>query len=139
MSEALANVSCVAVNGRAVLISGAPGSGKSSLVLALIDRGGMLVGDDGVRLEARDGRAWACPPPNIAGKLEIRNVGLADLPTVEAPLALAICLDPAAPRHVDMACVAQYGEWEVPQIALYPNTPALAMRVEWALRLHGLP
>lgn len=139
MSEVLPNVSCVAVHGRAVLISGAPGSGKSSLVLAMIDRGGTLVGDDGVRLEARDGRAWACPPPNIAGKLEIRNVGLADLPTVEAPLALAIRLDPAAPRHVEVASAAQYGGCEVPEIALYPNTPALAMRVEWALRLHGLP
>jgi hypothetical protein len=139
MSEVLPNVSCVAVHGRAVLISGAPGSGKSSLALTLIDRGGTLVGDDGVRLEARGGRAWACPPPNIAGKLEIRNVGLADLPTVEAPLALAICLDPAAPRHVEVASAAQYGGYEVPEIALYPDTPALAMRVEWALRLHGLP
>ena len=43
MSELMANVSCVAMRGRGVLITGAPGSGKSSLALALLDRGGELV------------------------------------------------------------------------------------------------
>jgi len=35
----------VAINGRAVLIEGPPGAGKSTLALALIDRGAVLVGD----------------------------------------------------------------------------------------------
>jgi serine kinase of HPr protein (carbohydrate metabolism regulator) len=83
----------VAIGGRGVLVTGAPGSGKSALALALIDRGAQLVGDDGVTLEVRDDRAWAAPPPRIAGKLEIRNVGLIDLPTVEVPLALVVRLD----------------------------------------------
>ena len=37
---------CVAIAGRALLIEGAPGTGKSSLGLALIDRGAQLIGDD---------------------------------------------------------------------------------------------
>ncbi|WP_305096601.1 HPr kinase/phosphorylase [Croceibacterium aestuarii] len=137
MSDLLANVSCVAVDGRAVLVVGPPGSGKSSLALALIDRGAVLVGDDGVRLEARDGRCWACPPPHVAGKLEIRNVGLIEFPTAEAPLALAVRLDPAAPRFVETATPARYADHTVPEIALYPDAATLALRLEWALRLHG--
>ncbi|HQA17982.1 MAG TPA: serine kinase, partial [Novosphingobium sp.] len=39
---------CVAIKGRALLIEGPPGSGKSSMALALIDRGAALIGDDGV-------------------------------------------------------------------------------------------
>lgn len=47
---------CIAIGGRALLIEGPPGSGKSSLALSLIDRGAMLIGDDSVLLEARHGR-----------------------------------------------------------------------------------
>ena len=41
----------VEIGGRALLIEGPPGSGKSSLALALIDRGARLIGDDSVMLE----------------------------------------------------------------------------------------
>ena len=49
----LHGATCVALDGRALLIEGPSGSGKSTLALALIDRGGMLIGDDGVTLERR--------------------------------------------------------------------------------------
>ena len=137
-SEPLANVSCVAIGGRGVLITGAPGSGKSALALALNDRGAELVGDDGVTLESRNGRTWALPPPHIAGKLEIRNVGLVELPAVEAPLALVVRLDRDAPRFVETASVAELLGDHVPEIALFPDPVTLALRTEWALRLHGL-
>jgi serine kinase of HPr protein (carbohydrate metabolism regulator) len=139
MSEVLANVTCVAISGRALLIRGAPGSGKSSLALALIDRGGELVGDDGVTLERREGRVWAVPPPVTVGKLEIRNVGLVNLPATEAPLALVIRLDRDAPRFVEQASVAELLGDHVPELALYPDPAALPLRAEWALRTHGLP
>ncbi len=122
-----------------MLIEGPPGSGKSSLALALIDRGAMLVGDDGVLLERRGERLWALPPPNIAGLLEIRNVGLARLAAVAAPLALVLRLDRDAPRHVETAEEVDLGGARVPLIRLWPDTPVLALRVEWALAMHGLP
>ena len=49
-SDPLFQASAVAINGRALLIEGEPGAGKSSLALALIDRGAQLIGDDGVAL-----------------------------------------------------------------------------------------
>ena len=139
MSEVLTNVSCVAIGGQAVLIRGAPGSGKSSLALALIDRGGELVGDDGVTLERREGRVWAAPPPVTAGKLEIRNVGLVELKPTAAPLALVVRLDRDAPRFIEQASVAELLGGHVPELALFPDAAALPLRTEWALRTHGLP
>jgi len=138
MSEVLANVSCVAIDGRAVLIEGASGSGKSTLALALIDRGAGLVGDDGVSLDLRGGRVWAAPPPVTSGMLEIRNVGLVDMETTEAPLALVVRLDRDAPRYVEQASVAALLGDHVPELALFPDAAGLALRTEWALRVHGL-
>lgn len=138
MSALIHQASCVALSGRAVLIEGAPGSGKSSLALALIDRGAILVGDDGVTLEAREGGLWASPPPNIAGQLEIRNVGIINLPTAQAPVALVLRFDPMAPRHVEEAETVSLAGIPLPLIRLWPGTPALPLRAEWALKLHGL-
>ncbi|KPL67054.1 serine kinase [Erythrobacter sp. SG61-1L] len=139
MSAQVYQASCVMLGGRAILIEGQPGSGKSSLALALIDRGAMLVGDDGVTLEQCSGRLWASPPPNIAGKLEIRNVGIVDLPVAEGPVALVLRLDPMAPRHVEQAERIALAGLHLPLIRLWPDSPALPLRAEWALRLHGLP
>ena len=141
MSATPYQASCVAIGGpegvRGVLIEGPPGSGKSSLALALIDRGATLVGDDGVLLEPRDGRLWALPPPNIAGLIEIRNVGLAALHAEPAPVALVVRLDPAAPRQPESAERVVLAGIGVPLIRLWPGTPALPLRAEWALTLHG--
>jgi len=131
---------CVMVDGRGVLIQGVPGSGKSSLALALIDRGAALVGDDSVLLELRAGRLFANPHPNTAGKLEVRNLGLIDVPCVgTVPLALVIKLDREAPRYIAMPETAVLAACVLPQVRLFPDTPALVLRAEVALRTYGLP
>lgn len=138
VSTTLANVTCVAIGGRGVLIEGAPGSGKSSLALALIDRGAALIGDDGVTLEAREGRLWAAPPPTIAGLIEVRNLGLVPLPAGEAPLALVVRLDRQAPRFIDAADGAERAGHRLPLVALDPRSPVLPLAVEQALKTYGL-
>ena len=131
------NVTCVAVDGRGMLIEGPPGSGKSSLALALIDRGAMLVGDDGVALELRGERLWAHPPPNIAGKLEVRGVGLIDLFTTSAPLCLVLALGVRGERLPEPGTAELHGA-ALPMLSFRAN-PDAALRAEWAMRLHGLP
>lgn len=121
-----------------MLIEGPPGSGKSSLALALIDRGAALVGDDGVLLERREGRLWAHPPPQTAGLLEIRNVGLLRLAAEPAAVALALRLDAAAPRYVEAAERIELAGAQLPLIRLWPDSPVLALRAEQALAMHGL-
>ena len=137
MSVALHQASCVAIGGRGVLIEGPPGSGKSSLALAMIDRTAVLVGDDGVQLEMRDGALWALPPPNTAGLMEIRNVGRVQMDCQPAPLALVIALDPVAPRFRDDAEETVRAGFALPLIRLWPYSPVLALRAEWALRRYG--
>ena len=134
---AIANVTCVAIDGRGLLIEGPPGSGKSTLALKLIDRGAMLVGDDGVSLELRDGRLWAAPPPHIAGKLEIRGVGIVDLPCTDAPAALSLNLAATAPRLPELGSVEWLGK-SIPQLAFVSRAPAAALRCEYALARFGI-
>ena len=76
--------------GRAVLISGPSGSGKSDLALRLIDRGFTLVSDDQTIVRRDGDRLFASAPPTIKGKLEIRGVGIVEMETVKRrPVALS--------------------------------------------------
>lgn len=129
---------CVAVEGSGVLIEGVPGSGKSSLALALIDRGALLVGDDGVLLAEQAGGLFASPHPNIRGKLEVRNLGLFDMAVAEnVPLALVIRLDREAPRFIDCAEEVALAGAVLPMVRLWPDSPVLALRAELALKRYG--
>ncbi|QDM41691.1 serine kinase [Altererythrobacter sp. TH136] len=127
----------VAIGGRALLIEGVPGSGKSSLALALIDRGAALIGDDGVTLELRGAIVWASPAPATAGLIELRNVGIVSLPTTEAPVALVLDLRDDAPRFVERADPVELIGRSLPRLAFDPRGPAPAVRAEYALALHG--
>ncbi len=130
---------CVVIDGRGVLIEGEPGSGKSSLALALIDRGAGLVGDDGVVLDVADGRLVAAPHPRIAGKLEVRNVGLIDMPvSPPVPVALVVRIDRDAPRFIERADLIEIAGIALPLVRLYPDSPVMALRAELALSVHGL-
>ena len=129
----------VAIGGRGVLIEGAPGSGKSSLALALIDRGAQLVGDDGVTLTVCGGRLLAGSPPHTDGLIEVRNIGLIVMPAARnVAIALVLRLDSAAPRFVEVAERAQLMGLSLPMIRLWPDSPVLHLRAEAALARYGL-
>jgi serine kinase of HPr protein (carbohydrate metabolism regulator) len=138
VSGQLHQATCVAIGGRGVLIEGPPGSGKSSLALALIDRGAVLVGDDGVRLEAQESALLASPAPATAGKLEVRNLGLLDFPTAsEVPVALVVVLDERAERWIEAVDTCERGGIKLPLVRLWPGSPVLPLRVELALTHYG--
>lgn len=137
-STLIVQASAIAIEGRALMVEGPPGSGKSSLALALIDRGAMLIGDDGLTLSRDGNRVIVSPPPNIAGMLEIRGVGIVELPVTLAPLALILSLDENVPRYPDeLACRDILGV-AVPVLPFRCGDAIQALRAEWALRSHGL-
>ena len=139
MTTTLHQATCVAIKGRAVLIEGPPGCGKSSLALALIDRGATLIGDDGVRLELRGGKLYASPPPIITGLLEVRNLGLLEFRTQsEAPVGLVVRFDAAAERHIQAAEQANLCGIDLPLVRIWPGGATLALKAELALDRYGL-
>jgi serine kinase of HPr protein (carbohydrate metabolism regulator) len=91
LSAETVHASAVAIDGRAVLITGPSGAGKSDLALRLLDRGFTLVSDDQTIVKRDGARLVASAPPSIAGKLEIRGIGIVEMETVaNVPVALLV-------------------------------------------------
>ncbi|MHA7819082.1 MAG: HPr kinase/phosphorylase [Erythrobacter sp.] len=130
----------IAIKGRALMIEGAAGSGKSSLALALIDRGAVLIGDDGVTLDRVDNHVMASPPPNIAGLIELRGIGLVEMPVAPpAKLALILMLGGAEGKRLpDKVPMRDVLGLPIPCLAFDPGPTAPAVRAEFAFSLHGL-
>ncbi len=129
----------VAIGTRAVLIEGAPGTGKSSLALGLIDRGAMLIGDDSLLVEPKEGQLVVRPHPNTHGLLEVRNLGLVPLPVrEEAIAALVVSLDDQAPRYIEEAGSTAIEGITLPLVRLTPHGAILPIVVELALMRFGL-
>ena len=129
----------VAIGGRAVLITGRSGSGKSDLALRLIDRGFGLVSDDQT-IVRRDGeRLVATAPAAIAGKLEIRGIGIVELPTrSDVPIALIVELTEELIRLPEDGRERTIIGVSVPLIGVDAQTPSAAAKVKLALDHLGL-
>lgn len=95
----------VAAAGRALLILGPAGAGKSSLALEMMALGAGLIADDVVKVMRRDGALWACQPDGGAaeegaahrGVIEARGLGLIRVGAA-APAEIALVIDVASPE-----------------------------------------
>ena len=91
LSSEMLHASTVASEGRAVLISGPSGCGKSDLALRMLDRGFSLVSDDQTIVQREGDRLFASPPPTIAGKLEVRGIGIVEMAHLsDVPIGLFV-------------------------------------------------
>ncbi len=86
------HASSVALDGRAVLIFGPSGSGKSALALQLMAYGCRLISDDRTLVFAKDGLLWAEAPDAIRGRVEARGLGILAAETIRHA-AVQICID----------------------------------------------
>jgi HPr kinase/phosphorylase len=87
---ATVHATAVALNGRAVLIRGASGSGKSALALHMIALGAGLIADDRTHLSVRDGTLTASAPATLPALIEARFIGLLPVPLHPAAPVLAV-------------------------------------------------
>ena len=94
----LVHGTCVALGRRGVLLRGGAGSGKSDLALrfmALPGEGALcpgFVADDQVYVSANpDGTLTASAPPTIAGKIEVRGLGIMPVPFLPEAELVLVC------------------------------------------------
>lgn len=134
LSSETLHASCVAIDGRAVLIEGTSGAGKSDLALRLIDRGATLVSDDYTHVQ-RDGASLiVSPPPNIAGKIEVRGIGIVEMPyAAQAPVALLVAVGEPVARMPEPDTARVVLGVEIPFIALDALHASAPLKVEFAL------
>jgi serine kinase of HPr protein (carbohydrate metabolism regulator) len=139
LSSETLHASTVALDGRAVMISGPSGSGKSDLALRLLDRGFILVSDDQTIVRKDSGRVLASAPPTIRGKLEIRGVGIVDMDTVDnVPVALIVELTSDIQRLPDDSRERLVLDVKLPLISVDAMTASAPSKVALALDRLGL-
>lgn len=139
LSSENVHATTVAKDGRAVMLLGPSGSGKSDLALRLFERGFELVSDDQTLIRREGERLIATAPLTIKGKLEVRGLGIVEIPSIEqAPIALAIELVSDMERMPDDSRERTFLSVSVPLVSIDAMTASAAAKVVLALDHYGL-
>ncbi len=128
---------CVAFCEDAVLFRGPSGCGKSDLALRCINRGATLISDDQTMLWKENKKIFASPPATIAGKLEVRGLGILEFPYIErAQVALVLDLvnEDAMERLPDTNFV-DYFDLKIPNFRLHAFHCSAVEKVSLAMSL----
>ena len=140
----LVHATGLALGDRGVIVRGPSGAGKSDLALqALAVAPGVLsaepfrlVSDDRVVVTSSNAGLMIAAPPAIAGKLEVRGLGIIDLPAAAiaaGPVRLTVVVDLVA-SLADIERLPERGETEIlgcriPCVQLYPFEASAAMKL----------
>ncbi len=155
--EQLLHATCIAIGDRGVLLRGPSGAGKSDLALRLISQPpsrvpsgieitpvepafAILVADDQVIVSRREGKLWARAPATLAGQLEVRGIGIVEMPFM-AGIAIALVVDlvptRSIERHPEIGQTIEINSVVVPWMALVPFEASAPVKL--ALALASLP
>tara|TARA_B100000989_G_C19425628_1_gene420622 strand:- start:239 stop:709 length:471 start_codon:yes stop_codon:yes gene_type:complete len=128
---------CIAFDEEAVLFRGPSGCGKSDLALRCINQGATLISDDQTILCKKNKKIFASAPTTIAGKLEVRGLGIVEFPYIErARLALVLDLvnEDTVERLPDINFV-DYFDLKIPNFRLYPFQCSAVEKISLAIDL----
>lgn len=131
------HATAVMIEEKGVLLRGPSGSGKSDLALRLIDDGAVLIADDRTALTHRDGTVVAQCPASIAGQLEVRGIGIMDLPYI-AEATLSMIVDLVSSDQVDRLPVRRMEELlgcRISSITVAPFEASAPAKIKMAIRL----
>ena len=131
------HATAVMIEEKGVLLRGPSGSGKSDLALRLIDDGAVLIADDRTALTHRDGTVVAQCPASIAGQLEVRGIGIVDLPYI-AEATLSMIVDLVSSDQVDRLPVRRMEELlgcRISSITVAPFEASAPAKIKMAIRL----
>lgn len=132
-SETL-HATAVAIDGRAVLIEGRSGAGKSDLALRLIDRGAVLISDDRTIVTRRGDALFACAPERIAGRIEVRGVGIVAVPHCsDTSVALLVVHEQQPLRMPEPGRARLIAGVAVPMLGMALTEASTPIKVEYAL------
>ncbi len=130
------HATAVAVKGAGVVITGPPGSGKSDLALRLIDRGAVLIGDDYIVIRQIADQIILGQMPNIAGRLEMRGLGIIKLDSIaSAPAILHVSLGAKAERLPSGLPQIPVGGFCLPTLMIDAFHHSAPIKIERALTL----
>ena len=142
----LVHGTCVALGRRGALLRGESGSGKSDLALRFLALAGdgelrpILVADDQVFVEPNGkGQLLASPPKTIAGKIEIRGLGIVAVPYLSEAELVLVC-DLVSDKDVPRMPVEPWERTEiagrlVPALKLAPFELSAPLKLKMALLL----
>lgn len=138
---ALGNIhgTVVVWKGSGILILGPSGSGKSDLAVRLMAEGGTLVADDRVDLSVENRSVIARAPTRLAGKIELRGIGIIDTDFEHsAPISMIIRLRerteiPRLPEP-EMETV---GDLTLPSISLHAFDASTTAKIALYLKSQG--
>ena len=119
---------------RGALIQGPSGVGKSDLALRLIGQGWRLVADDWTHLWASGGALYGMAPATIAGRIEVRGLGIVGLPVQSlARIVLAIQCTHETIERLPEAAAWTWNGVSIPQLRLDPRPASAGQVVATAL------
>jgi HPr kinase/phosphorylase len=144
-SRELVHGTCVALGPYAALLRGPSGAGKSDLALRFLALPGedtlrpSLVADDQVWVEKNaNGELLAAVPETIAGRIEVRGLGIMTVPYIaQAQLVLACDLvnGEDVPRMPEPTERTEIGGVAVPVLKISPFEPSAPLKLKMALFL----
>lgn len=148
-ADVTVHATCIALRGRAALLRGPSGAGKSDLALRcmalgpspLIPAQARLIADDRVVLHRDGDRIIARAPATIAGRIEVRGLGIVPL-EAEAEARVVLLIDLKDKENIERMPPAGSTEEvlgvALPRLALSPFEASAALKVLVAINNYGV-